>query len=516
MLSVDINHEILILHFREGLSIRKIAKQLKLHRDTVKDRIEKYKRFKEFPANSQTHPNSLLNKYLSNPVAYDTTNRTKRVMNAAMEAIIEECLLENEQKKRDGRSKQQLLKKDIHEKLLQAGHRVGYTTVCTAIGMRQQRRQEAFIRQQYAPAASCEFDWAEVKIKIERECKRFYLAVFTSAYSNYRFALLFQRQDTLAFKEAHISFFKHTQGIYHEVVYDNMRVAIREFAGKHEKHPTEALLQLSGWYQYKWRFCNAARGNEKGHVERSVEYIRRKVFAFKDSFTSLDDARQYLEERLTELNNRSEVSGISSPVEKFNEEKLHLYAHSESLECFTSEHQKVDKYATVCVATNRYSVPDHLIGKMVVLKITAEHVIVYDDKNLLHRHQRHYGRFSWHIDIDHYLSTFEKKPGAIARSVALKQSPDWLRQTWQEYFCSNARSFIELLQYCKHYEISRSQLKTAIDKTSRISKSNITAENVMALLGNSSTAVFIGSDQIDPIAQASLENLKELAFMMNN
>lgn len=516
MLSVDTNHEILILHFREGFSIRKIAKQLKLHRDTVRDRISKYEQFKSLPANNQAHPLSVLNRYLSNPVSYDSSSRIKRVMTAAMEAIIEECLLENEQKKRDGRSKQQLLKKDIHEKLLQAGHQIGYTTVCTAIAVRHQRQQEAFIRQQYAPAASCEFDWAEVKIKIEREYKRFYLAVFTSAYSNYRFALLFQRQDTLAFKEAHISFFKHTQGIYHEVVYDNMRVAIREFVGKHEKHPTEALLQLSGWYQYKWRFCNAAKGNEKGHVERSVEYIRRKVFAFKDSFTSLDDAKQYLQERLTELNNRSEVAGISSPLQKFNEEKPYLYPHAEPLECFNAEHHKVDKYGTVCVATNRYSVPDHLIGKMVVLKITAEHVAIYDDKKLLHTHRRHYGRFSWHIDIDHYLSTFEKKPGAIARSVALKQSPDWLRHAWQEYFFNNARSFIELLQYCKTYEITRAQLKTAIDKTAHISKSNVTGENVMALLGNSTVPVFISSDQIDPIAQASLDNLKEMALMMNN
>jgi hypothetical protein len=34
-------------------------------------------------------------------------------------------------------------------------------------------------------------------------------------------------------------------------------------------------------------FLQYAGGNEKGHVERSVEYIRRKAFAFKDEFARL-------------------------------------------------------------------------------------------------------------------------------------------------------------------------------------------------------------------------------------
>ena len=35
------------------------------------------------------------------------------------------------------------------------------------------------------------------------------------------------------------------------------------------------------YYQFGFRFCNVRKGNEKGHVERSVEYIRRKAFALE-------------------------------------------------------------------------------------------------------------------------------------------------------------------------------------------------------------------------------------------
>jgi transposase len=47
------------------------------------------------------------------------------------------------------------------------------------------------------------------------------------------------------------------------------------------------MLGLCRFYQFQWRFCSTARDNEKGRMERSVEYIRGKVFALKDEFASL-------------------------------------------------------------------------------------------------------------------------------------------------------------------------------------------------------------------------------------
>jgi transposase len=44
-----------------------------------------------------------------------------------------------------------------------------------------------------------------------------------------------------------------------------MRVAVSKFVGKYEKEPTRALLDLSFHYGFNHRFCNARRGNEKGH-----------------------------------------------------------------------------------------------------------------------------------------------------------------------------------------------------------------------------------------------------------
>lgn len=516
MLEVETNHQIILLYFREGVSIRKIAKRLNIHRDTVKARIDQYEQFKASPISDQDKPDSLLNQYLKTGSVYNSATRKKRKLNDEIIAIIGKCIAENEVKWLDGRMKQRLKKIDIHEQILSAGHVISYSVVCDYIKTKVSRFEESFIRQGYQEGSCCEFDWAEVKLNVGGKYKRYYLAVFTSAFSNYRFCLLFEHQDSLAFKEAHICFFEHIGGVYQTMVYDNMRVAIAKFVGRNEKMPTQSLLQLSRWYQYKWRFCNTARGNEKGHVERSVEYIRRKVFAFKDTFNSFEEARQHLSGRVSELNKRASPSTKISPYTGLQNERKGLYSYPGSMECFAGENCKVDKYSTICLGTNRYSVPDHLIGKMVFVKIYSQQLKIYFDNNILCHHERTYERFSWKIDLNHYLNTLRHKPGAVAGSIALKQAPGWVQLIYDNHFFNDARSFIELLQYCQVNNIDDNKLKVCVAKLSRQFAGALTTTHVIAMLGNQLQEVTPDNQQPDSIALQSMENLQKLEAMMIN
>jgi transposase len=515
MLDVETNHQIILLYFKEGLSQRKIAQQLKISRKTVKARVVEYERFKSQAAITSPAAVSATNKYLTTGPIYDSSKRTKRKLTQEVADIIDVCLQENETKRLEGRKKQQLRKTDIHEKLLSAGYCIGYTTVSEYIRTRSAQAREAFIKQGYGEGSVCEFDWAEVKIMLDGKYRRYYLAVFTSAYSNYRYALLFQRQDSLAYKEAHICFFEHIGGVYHQMVYDNMRVAIAHFVGKTEKTPTEGLLQLSRWYQYQWRFCNTAKGNEKGHVERSVEYVRRKVFGFKDRFESFVEAHQYLQQRVAELNARPALATQQSPAEKLEMERKGLYTHPGRMECFSAENLRVDKYATITFGTNKYSVPDHLVGAMVFVKIYSEWLRIYDAKGMVCEHKRRYERFGWQIDLSHYLYTLQRKPGAMAGSVALKQAPQWLKDMYTRYFIHDTRSFIDLLQYCQLNTISDDKLITCVERLTRQSPSLVMAAHVMALLGNQPEEPATTIAHPDPIATVAMQNLVELAAMMS-
>ena len=125
------------------------------------------------------------------------------------------------------------------------------------------------------------------------------------AKSNYRYAILYQRQDTLSFQESHIEFFEHLGRVPHLLVYDNMKVTVKKFLGKNQKEPTTALLGMEAYYGFDHRFCNVRKGNEKGHVERNVEYIRRKAFVENIEFSSIEQANKHLNTKLIELNSKT-------------------------------------------------------------------------------------------------------------------------------------------------------------------------------------------------------------------
>jgi transposase-like protein len=69
MLEVETNHQIVLMYFKEGKSLREIAKELHINRKTVKARVELHKLFKASPEGS---PGTLNERRLFNTNIYDT------------------------------------------------------------------------------------------------------------------------------------------------------------------------------------------------------------------------------------------------------------------------------------------------------------------------------------------------------------------------------------------------------------------------------------------------------------
>ncbi len=514
MIKMDTKQEILRRYFRENDSERKIARDLQINRKTVKKYLADYLEAKEKSEEEGTKES--LQDYSTSAPDYDASRRVKRKLTEEISALISVQLEENENKIRSGLRKQIKRKIDIHEYLLSQGYKIGYTTVCNHIRTLGISEREAYIRQVYLPGEECEFDWAEAKLRIGGIQRRVYLAVFTSSYGNYRYARLYVRQDTLAFMESHNDFFAHIGGVFHEMVYDNMRVAIAEFAGRTEKHPTTALTNLAGWFQFRWRFCNVRRGNEKGHVERSVEFIRRKAFSVRDEFESLEQAQEYLNLIMEKLNKLSCGYTGKSPETSLAEERSHLWKYPGEMECYIMVSLKVDKYATFSFGTNRYSVPDYLVGRMVDVKVYSNRLKVYHNNLHLYTHERNYGTYVWLVEIDHYLVTLARKPGALHGSVALEQSPPEVRRIYQRYFTNQPREFIEVLLYCKAGNIQHDKLEATVGKVSRLCPRDVTADKIIALLGNQSetiTSVPSAPKKPDEIEDLSFKQLQEIAML---
>lgn len=165
----------------------------------------------------------------------------------------------------------------------------------------------------------------EVKLVINEIEVKFRMAVFTMAKSNFRFAYLYNNENTQSFVNAHIKFFEHIGGVPKCMVYDNMKVAVAKFVGRTEKEATIALKQLSVYYGFNYRFCNISSGNEKGHVKNSVDFVRRKAFSNMVTFDNFNDVLKRLAERLEKYNNiKTKYLLNKSPMDILNVENNYL------------------------------------------------------------------------------------------------------------------------------------------------------------------------------------------------
>lgn len=233
------------------------------------------------------------------------------------------------------------------------------------------------------------------------------------------------------------------------MVYDNMRVTIKEFAGV-EKKPTDALLRMSNFYRYHYRFCNIRAGWEKGHVECSVEYVRRKAFSINLHYENLEDAQRHLLATCLRINTRSASAFTGDKVESLAADIEALKLYTNDMGCFEIAEYKVDKWSTICMKSSHYSVPDTLVGRIVTVKIYSEKIVILYNNDKVAVHECIYSQVKgWSVKLEHSLTTLLRKPGALTGSLALKQMPQKIQALFNKHFTDKARGFAFLLQYAK-------------------------------------------------------------------
>ena len=495
--------------YRDGKGIRALARDLDLSRGTVRKYLREYADYRSHLGDS-AGTTELVEDLVSAP-SYDSSRRSRRKVTREVLELIEGLLAENRLKRSRGQSKQQMKKIDIYERVKSAGYGVGYTTICGVIRELSSSSREGYIKQSYPPGEVAEFDWGEVKVFIGDKLCRLQLAVFTTAYGNYRYGRLFYKQDTASFQQAHALFFDHVGGVHRELVYDNMRTVVKRFVGSTEKEATTGLLQLSLYYQFHFRFCNVRRGNEKGHVERSVEYVRRKAFGSADQFESLAAANQHLLAICEGLNQRPQKAcGDQTAADFLAEEKAHLLPSPPLFECGQLRELRVDKYSTVTVDTCHYSVPDRYVGEILAVKVYPARIVVYAGHQRICVHEKRHGAYEWVIDLDHYLTTLDRKPGALAGSVALSQTEPRLKAIYEQYFPDDPKGFIELLHYRLDRQKSLAEIEAAIVQLSRLSPKSITAAAIQLICDRQPVTAPIPEGHIERQSQAQLYQLARL------
>ena len=485
MLKLIDKQNIIIKYFNEGLSGRQIERELHISRKTIRRYIAEYEEKRNKLIETKVQDIGLIADICQKP-KYDSSTRNKVKLTDEVIDRINFFLKENENKKTSGKSKQVKKKIDIYEALVSEGFDIGYTTVCCCVADIQRQHREAFIRQEYLPGKTVEFDWGEVKLTINHKPCIFQMPVFTTAKGNYRYADLYHNQKTESFLDTHANFFEEISGVHKEIVYDNNRVTVARFVGHNEKEPTDELLKLSIYYGFSFRFCNVARANEKGHVERSVEYVRRKVFSKRDSFESMDEARLYLRDELRVLNLKPQVlSNGQNATQMLDLERDYLYPKPPRYDCARMIDARVNKYSCVAVNGCYYSVPDSLVGEFVVTKAYPDKIICSYKGEKVAEHKRLYGNHEWCLDINHYLKTLKLKPGALVGSTAFGQMEKKLRDIYDKYFVGAEKSFVDLLEIAG--KIGLEKIEEAISELEAINPASVNLDKITVICSRKNT-----------------------------
>ena len=192
--------------------------------------------------------------------------------------------------------KQRHTAKRIFERLRdEHGDDGGTTIVKDAVRSWKQQNQEVFLPLSHPPGeAQVDFGFADVWL--DGELTKVALFVMTLPYSDAVFMQAFPRECTEAFLEGHKRAFEFFGGVPIRISYDNSKIAVARITGSRDRIVTREFSRLKSYFLFDDHFCLVRRPNEKGHVERLLDFARRNFLVPVPRVDSL----HILNDRLTE------------------------------------------------------------------------------------------------------------------------------------------------------------------------------------------------------------------------
>jgi len=388
-------------HYRDGISIREIARRLRLSRNTVKKYLRGDVSDPKYP------PRRAVSKL--DPFA----ERLRGWLKA--DAI---------KPKRERRTAL------AHFATLQAlGYPGSYGRVSAFV--RQWRHEQGQLRPSvyiplcFAPGEAFQFDWSEEAVSLGG--KRVHLRVAHVKLCHSRAFLLvayFSEAHEMLF-DAHGRAFRFFGGIPARGIYDNMKTAVDKVKKGKARDVNRRFHGMAGHYLFEPEFCNRAAGWEKGQVEKDVQDARRRLWQACPAFGTLAELNAWLESRCRELLSKCRHPELSEHTlaEVLAEEQPHLMPLVAHFDGFIEHPVRVSPTCLVHFQRNRYSVHASWANRVVSLRAYADRVVVVADGQTVAEHPRVFGRNETTYDWQHYLPVLERKPGALRNGAPFAELP---------------------------------------------------------------------------------------------
>lgn len=275
--------------------------------------------------------------------------------------------------------------------------------------------REAFFKLETMPGEQAQVDWASFgKIRIGSATRNLSCFVMVLSFSRAHYARFVLDQRMENFLHSHVLAFEAFGGVPRTILYDNLKSVVVDRVGAHVRfHPR--ILELAGHYHFAPKPCAPYRGNEKGKVERAIQYLRHSFFAAR-RYTSVADLNEQLAEwssRVAFARPRPQDPERTSVQKSFDEEKPRLLSLPEHrLECDLVMPIASGKTPYVRFDLNDYSIPAELTRRPVTLVASEAEVRILNGTDIVARHARSYDRGRRVEDRKHLDALAEEKQRA--------------------------------------------------------------------------------------------------------
>lgn len=489
---------------RDGMPIKQIAREFGHARNTVRKVLK------------QAQPSPM-------PA---TRERSVPVL-GPFHAIIDQILVDDEK----APAKQRHTAAQIHRRLRdEYGYRGVYAQVQRYVRTHRCRERETFIPLGHRPGQRLEADFGHIHVDFPEGRKLVPFLVATWAYSNAPFVLALPFERTEAVLEGMVAAFEFFGVVPSEVWWDNAKtVATLILQGRERRlHPQYAAL--ASHYVFEPKFCMPARGNEKPDAESTVKAVQKRFATPVPQVADLGKLNTLLRNRCLSERERV-VQSLSGPFtiqDRFVEERAVAapLPRDRFDACVVHPAVVVDKYQTVALDTNRYSVPRRYAFETVSVKGYVDRVIVVSRGTVIASHARSYERHTMMLDPIHYLAALERKPGALDHAPVFR---DWVLPTCfvalraalerQHGTFTGARQFARILQLLAEHPLAR--VRDAVEHCAAASLENADAvirrTQVLAAIASKTNALSPPIDaQATPQVHVPLPDLRRFDLLLDH
>lgn len=287
----------------------------------------------------------------------------------------------------------------------------------------------------FEPGEEAQVDWHDgwiIENGIERSAQFFCMKL---CYSKATFVWPYERANLESFLDGHVRAFAHFGGVPARLAYDNLKCAVIQVGRGQERRLNRRFKELRSWYLFDTRFCNVARGNEKGDVENLAKRSERTYLTPKPQVGTLSQLGPKL------LVDCQKDLGLPAPPphhgktrgDLFEQEQRCLRALPEHrFGAYREQSSFIDKQSLIQLETNRYSAPVRWAHHPVVIRAYVDRVELWCEHACVAMHERCYAKQQYRLTPEHYLPLLRIKPGSLDNARAFKGM--FRGQPWGEDF----------------------------------------------------------------------------------